>query len=321
MMRVIDSHTGGEPTRVVVDGETLVQATTALDYREALRRQADWVRTALTHEPRGAPWMVGALLTPPPTPDHACGIVFFNNEGYLGMCGHGLIGAVATLNYLGRAEPGGMLIDTPAGDVSVELLADGKVRFENVLSYVHATRVEVVTRSWGPVRGDIAYGGNWFYLTPCEDINRFSADELTRRAVEISDALISAGVTADGERIDHIELCGPPSDPTRADGRGFVLCPGREVDRSPCGTGTSAKVACLAASGHLAPGELWRQESITGSVFVSTYRSAPDGVVPSISGVAHVTADLTIVLEHNDPLRHGFQLNALSARPGGEGAV
>lgn len=312
-MRVIDSHTGGEPTRVVVDAAGLVQASAALGYRRELEREADWVRTALTHEPRGAPWMVGALLTPPPTSEHVCGVVFFNNDGYLGMCGHGLIGVVATLRRLGRAERGRMLIDTPVGDVGVDLLPDGRVRFENVLSYVHATGVEVATASCGVFRGDIAYGGNWFFLTECEDTAQLTVKDLTRRAEEISDALERDRITAGGERIDHIELCGPPSNLGKADGRNFVLCPGREVDRSPCGTGTSAKVACLAASGRLSPGEVWRQESITGSIFTATYRVAEGGVVPSVTGVAHVTADLTLVVEPEDPLRHGFQLGSLLA--------
>lgn len=320
-MRVIDSHTGGEPTRVVVDGASLVRATSALGCRAALEREADWVRTALTHEPRGAPWMVGAVLMPPVDPDHACGVVFFNNQGYLGMCGHGLIGVVATLAYLGHVESGRLLIDTPVGVVEADLLSDGTVRFENVRSYVHAANVEVTTSTCGSVKGDVAYGGNWFFLSDCEDMHRQSVEALTRRAIEVSDALEREGVTGAGERIDHIELCGPPSDPRRADGRNFVLCPGREVDRSPCGTGTSAKVACLAAAGRLSPGEVWRQESITGSVFEAAYRPVPHGVVPSIAGVAHVTADLTLVLEPDDPLRHGFQLSSLSAQGRNEGSL
>ncbi|QDU88774.1 4-hydroxyproline epimerase [Pirellulimonas nuda] len=309
MIRVIDSHTEGEPTRVVVEGlPSLAPPGSAMSaHRDELRSQIDWLRTALTHEPRGAAWMVGAVLLPPADPTSAAGVVFFNNTGYLGMCGHGMIGVVRTLAYLGRIGPGEHRIETPAGAVGATLHPDGAVSVENVPSYRRQQGVVVRLEGGEAVTGDVAYGGNWFFLTHADGLDGGPTAALHARASAIKHALVQQGVTGDrGAEIDHIELVGPPSDPSTADARSYVLCPGGEYDRSPCGTGTSAKLACLAADGLLAPGDLWRQESITGGLFTGVYRLADGGVVPTITGRAYVTGELLLVAELGDPFRYGI---------------
>ena len=244
-------------------------------------------------------------------------MIFFNNVGYLGMCGHGTIGLVATLAYLGRIEPGEHRIETPVGTVTTTLHADGTVTVANVPSYRHATQVRVDVPGHGVVHGDVAWGGNWFFLCadhglPLEAGPRRRADRFriarARRA-----AAARRHRARDGAEIDHVELFGPPADP-RNDARNFVLCPGGAYDRSPCGTGTSAKLACLAADGKLAPGAPWRQESVIGSVFTGRYarprQRLPDvpanAVLPLIHGRAHVTLDATLIFDPADAFAWGL---------------
>ncbi|MEM8681066.1 MAG: proline racemase family protein [Planctomycetota bacterium] len=305
-LHVVDSHTGGEPTRVVIDGLPRLETGTAEQQRDFLAEQADWVRTALTQEPRGAEWMVGAALLPPTTPDQVAGVVFFNNRGYLGMCGHGLIGVVTTLHHLGRLEVGPHLFDTPVGSVAAELHADGSVSFENVVSFRSRASVAIEVPGLGEVVGDVAYGGNWFFLVPVPTFAGRGLDELTAETRQIMAALEQQQVVGrGGATIDHVELVGPPSSPAQADARNFVLCPGGQYDRSPCGTGTSAKLACLAADNRLFAGEEWRQESITGSLFRGSYRETDGGILPTIQGQAYVTGELTVIIDERDPFGHG----------------
>jgi 4-hydroxyproline epimerase len=307
-LRVIDSHTGGEPTRVVYGGVPSLGGGDMRSRREVLASGADWIRTSLTLEPRGAAWMVGAVLEKPVNPECEAGIIFFNNEGYLGMCGHGLIGVVATLKYLGRITAGRHRFETPVGEVAATLLADGRVEFDNVTSYRLQKDVAIEVPGRGVVKGDVAFGGNWFYLTSEPELNSLSVPELMERAVRVRKALEANGITgADGAVIDHIELVGPPSDSNVANSRNFVLCPGREFDRSPCGTGLSAKLACLAADGVIAPGEPWVMESIVGSRFTGSYRPVERGVVPTVCSQAFVTAETTVVVDPADPYRFGFK--------------
>lgn len=310
-MRILDSHTGGEPTRIVVDDQGLLSGrNSAAECRDFLEREADWVRTTLTSEPRSAPWTVGAIVTPAPSSEHCCGVVFFNNETYLGMCGHGLIGLVETLAHLGKIGEGEVLIDTPAGDVTATRFADGSVAVRNVRSFRRAKNQAVNCRQ-ATVIGDIAYGGNWFFLVEDEAIGERGVVALTQRAKEIAECLSSQGIVGDDDaQIDHIEFYGPPRDPQLADSQNFVLCPGGEVDRSPCGTGTSAKIACLAADGRLAPGETWRQQSPIGSIFTASYELCEGGVLPLIRGRAFVTADCQLIRDKGDALRDGFQLTS-----------
>ena len=310
-IRVIDSHTEGEPTRVVIDGWPQPAGSTMAERRDDLRARYDHLRRAVVCEPRGHDAIVGALLTPPITRGATAGIIFFNNGTYLGMCGHGLIGVVRTLEYLGRVRPGLSRYDTPVGTVSAELSADGSVTIENVAVYCHATDVAVDVPGVGRVVGDIAYGGNWFFLThvPGVSIGLDRARDLTRLTQSIQDALRAAGITgADGADIDHIELSAAP---TRgdADARNFVLCSGGEYDRSPCGTGTSAIMAARHRRGQLALGEPWRQESVAGSLFTGWLTAGPNGaLVPHVRGTAFVTGEATLRFDPRDPFRGGLGL-------------
>ncbi|HEY3391778.1 MAG TPA: proline racemase family protein [Lacipirellulaceae bacterium] len=307
-IRVIDSHTGGEPTRVVIDGAPDLGGGNMAARRERMRESCDWLRTSLVTEPRGSEWMVGAVLQKPVSPHAAAGVIFFNNVGYLGMCGHGLIGVAATLAYLEKIEHGRHIFETPVGDVTVELREDGAVSFENVPSFRRVKGASVMLPDGRDVVGDVAWGGNWFFFTNTDrQMTLDDVPELTRFTMQIRRALEQSGITGnDGATIDHIELVGPPADPAVADARNFVLCPGGEYDRSPCGTGTSAKAACLAADGKLAPGQVWRQESIVGSIFEASYRPVEGGILPTITGRAFVNGDLRLVIDARDPFRFGI---------------
>jgi 4-hydroxyproline epimerase len=308
-VRVIDSHTEGEPTRVVIDGWPSPNGHTMAERRDDLRDRFDDLRRAVVCEPRGHSAIVGALLTPPISKDATAGIVFFNNGTYLGMCGHGLIGVVRTLEHLGRLKPGGAKFDTPAGLVQTELGADGSVTITNVPARCHALDVAVDVPGIGRVVGDVGYGGNWFFITEQDfgDISLESAPRLTRLTQNIQDALTEQGIArAGGADIDHVELSGEPSRPD-ADSRNFVLCSGGEYDRSPCGTGTSAKMAVLHSRGRLKIGEHWRQESVTGSLFTGWLTRGPnDELVPHIRGTAFITAEATLHFDESDPFRLGL---------------
>jgi 4-hydroxyproline epimerase len=308
-VRVVDSHTGGEPTRVVLSGGPDLGTGSLTERAARFRRDHDAFRSAVVNEPRGSDVLVGALLAEPAEPGCDLGVIFFNNVGLLGMCGHGTIGLVATLAHLGRLRPGEVRIDTPVGPVTATLRADGSVAVTNVPSRRTAKGVAVEVPGRGQVTGDVAWGGNWFFL--CEDhglrIEAANLEALTDFAWRIRQALVSAGVTGtDGAEIDHIELLGPSA---TADSRNFVLCPGKAHDRSPCGTGVSAKLACLAADGELKEGAVWRQESVIGSVFEGTYRRLSGGeIAPTVVGTAHVTAEAELILDPADPFRAGIPL-------------
>jgi 4-hydroxyproline epimerase len=307
-VRVIDSHTGGEPTRVVVAGGPDLGAGTVRDQLERFRRDHDRFRSAVVNEPRGSDVMVGALLVPPHDPSCRFGVIFFNNVDTLWMCGHGTIGLVATLAHLGLIGPGEVRLDTAVGPVAATLHKDGTVTLANVPSYRHAKQVAVEVPGLGVVRGDIAWGGNWFFLIEQHGLNVAleHVEALTDYAWKVRQALGAQGIVgADGGEIDHIELFAPT--PT-ADSRNFVLCPGKAYDRSPCGTGTSAKVACLAADGKLAEGATWKQESVIGSHFLASYRRLPDGQVqPLVTGRAFVQADATFLFHPEDPFAWGIR--------------
>ena len=308
-MRVVDSHTEGEPTRVVIDGWPQPAGATMAERRDDLRARFDHLRRAVVREPRGHDAVVGALLTPPVESASVAGIVFFNNGTYLGMCGHGLIGVVRTLEHLGRLRSGHHQFDTPAGTVRDERAHDGSVTIENVAARLHARDVTVPVAGYGPVTGDVAYGGNWFFLThwPEVPVDLAHVRELTRFTQAVQDAIRAAGITgADGADIDHIEISAPPSR-ADADARNYVLCSGGDYDRSPCGTGTSAVMAARHARGELALGEPWRQESITGSLFTGWLTSGATGeLVPHVRGTAFVTGETTLHFDPRDPFRCGF---------------
>jgi 4-hydroxyproline epimerase len=279
------------------------------DRLSRFRTQFDEFRSAVVNEPRGSDVMVGALLCEPVESNSAAGVIFFNNVGYLGMCGHGTIGLMATLAHLGRIVCGERWIETPVGTVKSILHGSGEVTVENVPSYRTAKKIPVNVEGAGVVTGDVAWGGNWFFLVNDHglEIKLENVDRLTDYAWRIRQALVRNGIAGvDGQEIDHIELFGPPSRQD-ADSKNFVLCPGRAYDRSPCGTGTSAKLACLAADGKLRQGETWRQESIVGSLFEGSFRDAGDRIVPSIKGSAYITSDATLLLDPRDPFRIGIR--------------
>ncbi len=279
-----------------------------LERREDLRRHHEHLRRAVVCEPRGHDAIVGALLTPPVESGSAIGVVFFNDVGYLGMCGHGLIGVVRTLEFLGRLSPGVVRVDTPAGTVTAELEPEGSVSIENVPSYRHLADVALEVPGVGPLVGDVAYGGNWFFLTevPGLSIGIGRLDALLSATRRIREELRARGVTgAEGAEIDHIEIFGAPSR-ADADSRNFVLCPGAAYDRSPCGTGTSAKMAALRARGKLAPGQLWRQESVTGSLFTGWLTEREGLLIPHVRGRAYITGRATLYFDPRDLFRAGI---------------
>ncbi|MDH3548631.1 MAG: proline racemase family protein [Gammaproteobacteria bacterium] len=308
-MRVIDSHTEGEPTRVIIEGGPDLGAGSMRDRIARFADEFDHVRKMAILEPRGSDAIVGALLCEPTQDDCAAGVLFFNNRGYLGMCGHGSIGVAVTLAYLGKIGLGESKLETPVGVISVNLVDENTVTVENVSSYRYRRDVMVDVPKLGMVTGDIAWGGNWFFL--CKEspfpINLDNERALTDAALKVQNALWSQGITGrdDGE-IDHIEFF-TDAEAGDADSRNFVLCPGGAYDRSPCGTGTSAKLACLADDGVLAPGTDWIQESIIGSRFVARYALNENGeIIPRITGRAFICADATLIQQGDDPFRNGI---------------
>ena len=307
-VRVVDTHTGGEPTRIVVSGGPELGSGTLAERRVIFRDQFDDFRSAVISEPRGSDVWVGGILCSPINPKAVAGIVFFNNVGVLNMCGHGMIGLTVTLSYLERIGPGTHLIETPVGDVIVRLGADGQVTVTNVASYRYLADVVVDVPGERSVKGDIAWGGNWFFLVEehREEIKLDNTSRLTDFATRIRNSLEENRITgAGGAVIDHIELFGAGDPGTNS--RNFVLCPGGAYDRSPCGTGSSAKIACLMADGKLQSGEIWRQQSIVGSVFEIKGTWVGDHVITEIVGSAFVNAEATLIFDPRDPFRMGIR--------------
>jgi 4-hydroxyproline epimerase len=308
-VRVIDSHTGGEPTRTVISGGPDLGGGSIAERLERFRNQHDNFRSAVVNEPRGSDVLVGALVCVPLDPSSAAGVIFFNNVGYLGMCGHGTIGAIATLYYLNRIQPGSHKIETPVGKVTAELHESGEITITNVASYRFASRVPVDVAGHGRIFGDVAWGGNWFFLVNDHDqeLSLSRVDELTDLTRRIREALARQGITGEGgQEIDHIELFGPATDGS-ADSKNFVLCPGKAYDRSPCGTGTSAKLACLYADGKLDTGQVWRQESIVGSIFEGSLSLAEGKLYPRIQGTAFINAESELIFDERDPFCMGIR--------------
>jgi 4-hydroxyproline epimerase len=309
-LRIIDSHTGGEPTRVIIAGGPDLGPGTMAEKAEILRRDHDWLRVSVCNEPRGHEAMVGALLCEAHAPDCLGGVIFFNNVSNLGMCIHGTIGVMTTLAHIGRITAGAHRLDTPVGVVTATLHDDGSVEVENVPSRRTAADVAVEVPGWGTITGDVAWGGNWFFLIDRQgpEVRPENIAALTDFTWAVRQALDAAGVVGeDGGCVDHIESFGPPTDATTSDSRNFVLCPGKAYDRSPCGTGTSAKLACLHADGKLRAGEVWRQAGIVGSVFEGTYSVLTDGsILPRVSGRAWVNGESVYHFNPQDPFRHGI---------------
>ena len=307
-IRIIDSHTEGEPTRLVYEGFPYLGDGSIQEKLQQLKMHHDQWRKAVILEPRGNDILVGALLCKPSKPEATAAVIFFNNSGYLGMCGHGTIGLMASLHYLGKVEPGEHLIETPVGDVRCTIFNDGSVGIQNIVSYRYKKAISIDVPELGTVTGDIAWGGNWFFLVSQKfiDINLANVSELTTISSTIKQALQANNITGkDGAEIDHIELF---QDHPTADSQSFVLCPGNAYDRSPCGTGTSAKLACLAADGVLAPETVWHQASVIGSEFQASYKHTPEqqGIIPFIRGKAYICAETTLIIDDKDPFKWGI---------------
>lgn len=310
---LIDSHTGGEPTRMVYQGFPTLKGETLADKLRDFKENHDHLRQAIILEPRGSDVMVGVLLCEPCDKKAVAGVIFFNNEGYLGMCGHGSIGVMASLAYQGKIGVGEHYLETPVGMVKATLHEDGSCSIQNVPSYRYRSQVAVDVPNLGVIHGDIAWGGNWFFLVNDhgQTLTLANVKTLTDVSIAIKDALKAQGITGDNNgEIDHIELFG---NSTIADSKSFVLCPGNAYDRSPCGTGTSAKIACLAADGKLQAGQIWRQESIVGSVFLASFEPCHDendsskpAIIPTICGTAYVSGETKLVMQEADPFRFGI---------------
>ncbi|HEX7893622.1 MAG TPA: proline racemase family protein [Terriglobales bacterium] len=308
-VRIVDSHTGGEPTRLVIGGGPDLGSGPLAERLAIFRKEHDVFRSAVVNEPRGSDVVVGALLCEPCDPTCVAGVIFFNNVGYLGMCGHGTIGLVASLAHMGKIEPGDHRIETPVGIITATLHHSGEVTVNNVESFRKAGNISVNVPGFGDVRGDIAWGGNWFFLVKEHPykLTLNNLEELTDFAWAVRQGLNGAGITGDGvHEIDHVELFGP-SDKPGVHSKNFVLCPGKAYDRSPCGTGTSAKLACLYADGKLCEGEVWRQESIVGSVFEGRIKVRDGRVYPSITGSAFVNSEAELLLDPMDPFCNGIR--------------
>ena len=306
-IQVIDSHTAGEPTRLVIDGGPDLGTGPLAQRVERFRQHFDAYRSAIVNEPRGCDTLVGALLCKPHRSDCNWGVIFFNNVGYLGMCGHGTLGLIASLAHAGRCAAGSFRIDTPVGVVNAQLHPDGRIDLQNVTSYRKARQIAVAVAGVGSIRGDVAWGGNWFFLADGHDleIKPQNLEALTEYAWRVRQAVNAQGYP----EVDHVELFAP-STRSGIHSRNFVLCPGRAYDRSPCGTGTSAKLACLAADQGLREGEPWIQESLIGSTFSARYQwHARDKgeITPIITGTAHVTGEARLRLDPADPYCWGIR--------------
>lgn len=304
---IIDSHTAGEPTRLVYKGFPQLGKGSMSERLAILRQKHDHWRKAVILEPRGNDILVGALLCSPQNPEASAGVIFFNNEDYLGMCGHGTIGLMASLQYLGLVDVGKHIIETPVGNVISIIHDDGSVSIQNIPSYRYQNNVNIYIPEIGHITGDIAWGGNWFFLvnTSITNIHFSNTKYLSDITLKIKSTLEKNGITGEnGQLIDHIELF--QSHPS-ADSQNFVMCPGGAYDRSPCGTGTSAKLACLAADGLLAEGEIWTQASIIGSEFQASYvRMDENRIIPTIRGNAYICAENTLLIDQKDPFRSGI---------------
>jgi 4-hydroxyproline epimerase len=313
MIRIpfLDSHTGGEPTRLITSLPFDLGTGSVADKLSTLKKDHDDLRRTVLLEPRGSDVLVGAYLVPPADPTCQFGVIYFNNVGYLGMCGHGTIGLIASLAYLGKVQPGVIRVETPVGVVEATLHKNeageypNKVSVKNIPAYRHLTHVPV-TVDGKTIHGDVAWGGNWFFL--CHDhgleVNMQNLEALTDFSWRVREQFTSNGITgANGAEIDHVELFASTPE---ADSKSFVLCPGKAYDRSPCGTGTSAKLACLYGDGKLQVGQIWKQQSVVGSIFEGSVQLDGDKIIPTITGEAWVMAEGTILVDERDPFGTGI---------------
>ena len=307
-IKVIDSHTGGEPTRVVVQGGPDLGNGSMAERLEIFKTQYDNYRTAIIGEPRGSDVVVGAMLCEPVNPNNAAGLLFFNNAGYLGMCGHGSMGFLVTLFHIGRIGLGQHSIETPVGEITATLEDANTVVINNVPSYRKTKNMTVEVEGYGVFTGDLAWGGNWFFICGDHglDLSYSKIDELSEYSNAIMAQIVKDNILPEDQlEMLHVEFY-VASEKEGVDVKSFVMCPGNQYDRSPCGTGTSAKMSCLVADGKLAEGDTWRQESVIGSVFEGSVTLKNDEILPHIKGQAHVCAENTLLLDSEDPFVWGI---------------
>lgn len=324
----VDAHTCGNPVRVVVGGGPTLRGASMSDYRQDFLQRYDWVRNALMFEPRGHDMMSGSILYKPLREDCDIGWLFIETSGCLPMCGHGTIGTVTVALEQGLVTPrveGKLSLDVPAGKVDVEYEMDGrfveKVRLFNVASFLEATDITIDVPGLGELTLDVAYGGNYYAIVEPQKnyagLESLSAGEvlhyspIVRRLMqEKLQPVHPENPTISG--VSHVMWTGKPRDP-KAQGRNAVFYGDRAIDRSPCGTGTSARMAHLAAKGKLRPGDDFVHESIIGSLFEGRVESATslagrDAILPSVAGWARITGLNTIFVDDRDPYAHGFQV-------------
>ena len=301
LLSFVDSHTGGEPTRLVTGGLPSFGSGTVAEQATVFARDYDHYRRAIVNEPRGNDVLVGAVLVPPSAPEAHIGVIFFNNVGLLGMCGHGTIGLIASLPDL----PDIVQIETPVGMVTATKNPDKSVSIVNIRSYLVLENIEIDVPGVGIISGAVAYGGNTFLLLTNHPWSSGIHMRDVRAMTHYCETVLAA-VREVEPSVDHVELFAAP-EANGNDSRNFVLCPGGQYDRSPCGTGTSAKLAWLHAIGKLSAGEIYRQESVTGSVFIGKVDAHPDGgVIPTITGTAFVTSRGELMIDPADQLGWGI---------------
>lgn len=307
----LDSHTGGEPTRLITSLPFDLGVGSVADKLSALKKNHDDLRRTVLLEPRGSDVLVGAYLVEPADPTCQFGVIYFNNVGYLGMCGHGTIGLIASLAYLGRVQPGTVRVETPVGVVEATLHKNeageypNRVSVRNIPAYRHLTHVPVEVNG-KTIHGDVAWGGNWFFLVHDHgmNVNMNNLEALTDFSWRVREQLTANKITgANGAEIDHVELF---TSTPEADSKSFVLCPGKAYDRSPCGTGTSAKLACLYSDGKIKVGQTWKQQSVVGSIFEGNVQTDGDKIIPTITGEAWVMSEGTLLIDERDPFGKGI---------------
>jgi 4-hydroxyproline epimerase len=324
----VDAHTGGNPVRVVVGGGPLLPGVPMAEKRQIFMRDHDWVRRALMFEPRGHDVMSGSILYPSSREDCDLGVLYIEVTGCLPMCGHGTIGTVTVALEEGLVQPrtpGRLSLETPAGVVGVEYRQEGafveEVRLFNVPAYLHAEAVTLDVPGLGPLVVDVAYGGNYYAIVEPQPgwpgLDAVSARDLINwsPAVRAAAHAAVAPVHPEDERIrnvTHVMWCGPARD-SRAHARNAVFYGDAAIDRSPCGTGSSARMAQLTARGALQIGDTFVHESIIGSLFDCRVESAATvgnfaAIRPSVAGWARVTGHNTIFVDDRDPFAHGFQV-------------
>ncbi len=306
-LRVVDSHTVGEPTRIIIEGGPELGNGPIHLRAKLFREQFDHYRRAVLSEPRRLDVIVGGLLCSPSSRTYTAGIIFFDTVGYLDMCIHGTVGLVKTLAYLGRIAPGQHYIETPAGIVRTEFTEDGQVRVFNVPCYRYIKQIELNVPGRGRLFGDIAWGGNWFLLVEEHslEINIRNIHSLLSISRSIKTTLQKSSIRGiGGAPIDYVALFGMSS---TANSRSFVLCPGDAYDRSPCGTATCAKLACLAADNTFEPNMIWHQEGVTGSRFQASYEwGDSSSILPTITSSGYVNGDSFVIIDPEDPFSWGI---------------